>query len=94
MDSLELRRLRFELGYNQKELAGLLGVSAQTVCNWEVSRHAISNEYANKIRLLGKSPDFIGVESKKKMRTIIRIFKSMDKIGRSHVIGILGKINT
>lgn len=51
----KIRLLREQLLFTQKEFAKILGVSRQTVNNWETGKCAISNENCDKIKKIVKN---------------------------------------
>lgn len=45
MDALEIRKKRKALGYTQKEFAALVGVSGNTIINWEKGENIPASKY-------------------------------------------------
>jgi transcriptional regulator with XRE-family HTH domain len=56
MTPAEFRTARLTLGWTQRQLADYLGVSAQTVKNYEAGRHPVPTPTARLLDLMVKTP--------------------------------------
>ena len=60
ISSLEIKRIRKQLGLTQKELAMLVNSSKSTVERWETSKEPIEGPIVLLLNLLEKYPEYIG----------------------------------
>lgn len=86
---MRLRELRIKSGLTQNEIASKLGVSGQTILNWENGIYEPKiNQLIELANLFDVSIDYL-VERKTNTNKINEICKELDKISKEEIIDFI-----
>ena len=86
---MKLRELRNKSGLTQNEIAGRLGVSGQTILNWENGIYEPKiNQLIQLADLFNVSVDYL-IERKNTDKNVDDICKELDKISKEEFISFI-----
>ena len=57
IDAIDIKNIREEYGLSQSEFAGLLGISVNTLQNWEQGHRTPQGPAASLLRIVDKEPE-------------------------------------
>ena len=88
---MRLRELRNKSGLTQNEIASKLGVSGQTILNWENGIYEPKiNQLIELADLFNVSTDYL-VERRNNNKTVEDVCKELDKISKEEIIDFIRK---
>ena len=89
---MRLRELRNKKGLTQNEMAAKLGVSGQTILNWENGIYEPKiNQLIQLADLFGVTIDYL-VERKTNINKVNEICKELEKISKEEMLGFIRSV--
>ena len=84
-----IRKYRTQAKYNQRDLAQLMGVNQNTICNWENDKNQPDAQALRRLCVLLDIPlyEFFGIEDKhssisEREKTLLNLYRSLDVHGK------------